>query len=52
LVAWGGAWLLGIEFCRLLVFSQSVGLVHLGGGAVGILLGGLAQRLFTGSSHR
>ncbi|HEV3345017.1 MAG TPA: O-antigen ligase family protein, partial [Pirellulales bacterium] len=49
LVAWGAGWLLAIEFCRLLVFNQSVGLMHLVGGAAGILLGGMAQRLLTGS---
>jgi O-antigen ligase/VanZ family protein len=49
LIGLGLAWTLSIEFCRLLAFSQSVGLMHLVGGAVGILLGGIVQGLFSGS---
>jgi glycopeptide antibiotics resistance protein len=48
LMAWGLAWLLAIEFCRLLTYSQSVGTVHLAGGAAGILLGSVARKSFAG----
>ncbi|HWB13933.1 MAG TPA: O-antigen ligase family protein [Pirellulales bacterium] len=45
LIGWGLAWVLTIEFCRLLAFSQSVGPMHLAGGAAGVLLGGAAGKL-------
>lgn len=47
IIGWGLAWLLAIESCRLLAFSQSVSLLHVAGGAAGILLGGLARNLFS-----
>jgi VanZ family protein/O-antigen ligase len=46
LLGWGVGWLLAVESLRLLAFSQSVGLLHLAGGAAGILFGGLAGSFF------
>lgn len=41
-LGWGLAWLLAIEFCRLLTLSQSVGVLHLAGGAAGMVCGAFA----------